>query len=391
MNSETVLANRHLALYLVLEQRYAEARPILEQALRDAQAMAHSGERVALLAQIESTYARLLIDMGEFDKAIEHLRTGIELASKAWGEKSGGVSAQLSLLTRAHVRLGQMDEAIAVARHSAEISEPGETSARVTTNLGRHLMIARRVPESLEVLRRAIALEKEYDKGKGSWLPMALSDYGIALALSGRMSEAKAVLDESLAVAKASSATGALPTAWNALGQLQQLQSEWAKSEISFRKALEHSAEIVPVPKFRSDALLGMGVTKLALGQPADAEQWLRKADTAARGTYVNLTPLRADIAMQLGRALLAQENVPAARELLAAASTYWQGYDATHRSAGEAAYWLVQVLRAAGADREARVELTRAVKILSGSPLPGDARIVDAARRELAQRRAAL
>jgi hypothetical protein len=94
---------------------------------------------------------------------------------------------------------------------------------------------------------------------------------------------------------------------------------------------------------------------------------------------------------MHLGRALLAQEKVPAARELLTAASNYWQGYDATDRSAGEAAYWLAQVLRASGADREARVELARAVKILSGSPLAGDARIVDAARRELAQRRAAL
>jgi eukaryotic-like serine/threonine-protein kinase len=384
MDSETVLANRHLALYLVLAQRYAEARPILEQVLRDAQAMASSGERLALLAQIESTYARLLIDMGEIDKAIEHLHTGIELGSKAWGEKSQGVSVQLSLLTRAHARLGQMDDAIATARRSLAISESGETSARVTTNLGRHLMLARRVPESLEVLRRAIALEKELDKGKGSWLPLAQSDYGIALALSGRMSEAKAVLDENLIVAQGSSATGALPTVWNAFGLLQQLQFEWADSEKSFQTALKHSAEIVPVPKFRSDALLGMGVTKLALGQPADAEQWLRKADTAARGTYVNLTPLRADIAVHLGRALLAQEKVPAARESLTAANNYWHGYDATHRSAGEAAYWLAQVLLAAGADREARVELARAVKILSGSPLPGDARIVDAARRQL-------
>jgi eukaryotic-like serine/threonine-protein kinase len=391
MNSETVLAKRHLALYLVLAQQYAEARPILEQALVDAQAIAAPGERLALLAQIESSYARLLIDMGEFDNAIQHLHTGIELGSKAFGEKSQAVSALLSLLTRAHARLGQMDEAIATARRSFELSEPGETSARLLTNLGRHLMLARRVPESLEVLRRAIALEKQHDKSKISWLPLAQSDYGIALALSGRMADAKAVLDESLIVAQASSATGALPSVWNAFGQLQQLQFEWTKSEISFRNALEHSTEIAPIPKFRADALLGLGVTKLALDQPADAEQWLRKADTAARGTYVNLTPLRADIAMHLGRALLAQEKVPAARESLTAANKYWQGYDANHRSAGEAEYWLAQVLLAAGAEQEARVELARAVKILSGSPLPGDARIVQAAQRELAQRRAAL
>ena len=390
-NSETVLAKRHLALYLVLAQQYAEARPILEQALLDAQAIAAPGERLALLSQIESSYGRLLIDLGEFDKAIQHLRTGIELGTKAFGEKSQAVGTMLSLVIRAHVRLGQLDEAIAVAKRSFELSEPGGNSAQLLTNLGRILMIARRVPEVLEVLQRAIVLEKEYDKGKGSWLPMAQSDYGIALALSGRMSDAKTVLDECLTVAQASSATGALPSAWNALGQLQQLQFEWAKSEVSFGKALEHAAEIVPIPKFRLDALLGMGITKLALGQPADAEQWLRKADTAARGTYVNPTPLRAEVAMHLGRALLAQQQVQAARESLAAADKYWRGYAATHRSAGEAAYWLAQVLRADGAHEEARVELARAIKILSGSPLPGDARLVDAARRELAQGRAGL
>ncbi|MES1263252.1 MAG: tetratricopeptide repeat protein, partial [Peristeroidobacter soli] len=269
---------------------------------------------------------------------------------------------------------------------------PGESTARMTTNLCRHLVMGGRVTESLEVLQRAIAMEKEHDKGKGSWLPLAQSDYGIALALSGRMSDAKVVLDECMIAASGSAEkSGALPSAWHAIGLLQQLQFEWAKSEVSFRKALEHSPEIVPIPKYRSDALLGMGVTKLALGQPADAEEWLRKADTAARGTYVNFIPLRADIAMHLGRALLAQQRVPAARESLTAADKYWRGYAATHRSAGETAYWLAQVLRADGAHEEARVELARAVKILSASPLPGDARLVEAARRELAQGRGGL
>jgi hypothetical protein len=94
---------------------------------------------------------------------------------------------------------------------------------------------------------------------------------------------------------------------------------------------------------------------------------------------------------MNLGRALLAQDKVPAARDSLTEAHKYWQAYDATHRSAGEAAYWLAQGLLAAEAEAEARVELARAVKILSASPLPGDARIVQAAQRQLAQRRTAL
>jgi tetratricopeptide (TPR) repeat protein len=198
------------------------------------------------------------------------------------------------------------------------------------------------------------------------------------------MPEAKAVLDENLLVAQASAAVGALSSAWNAIGYVQQLELEWADSETSFRKALEHSTKTVPVPKFHLEALLGIGVARLELGDAADAEKWLRQADEGARGTYVNFIPLRADIAVSLGRALLAQGNVPAAREALAAADNYWRGFGASNRSAGEAAYWLARALRAAKADGGARAEFARAVKILEASPLRADAQIVHAARREL-------
>jgi tetratricopeptide (TPR) repeat protein len=244
--------------------------------------------------------------------------------------------------------------------------------------------MARDVPDALETLRAAIVLEKQHDKGKGSWLPMAQCDYGIALALSGRMAEAKAVLDENLPVAQASAAVGALSSAWNAIGYVQQLELEWAESETSFRKALEHSTKTAPVPKFHIEALLGIGVARLELGHAADAEKWLRQADEAARDTFVNFIPLRADIAMNLGRALLAQENVAAAREALAAADAYWRGFDASNRSAGEAAYRLAQGLRAAKADGEAKIEFARAARILESSPLRADAQIVQAARREV-------
>lgn len=383
-NSETILAKRHLALYLVLAQKFAEARPLLEQTLRDAQAMSPSGERLALLAMNESSYGRLLLDTGEVEKSIEHLHRGIELGTTAFGEKSQSVGVLRSLLTRAHARVGQMDAAIATARRAYEVTEGGEASARLATNLGRHLMIARRVPEALEVLRDAVALGKEHDKGKGSWLPFALCDYAIALALNGRLSEAKVVLDENLQVAEASAMPGALASAMNAVGQVQQMEFKWADSEISFRRAFEHAADSVPAPKYRTEALLGIGVARLELGHPADAETWLRQADAGARSFFINLTPLRADISMNLGRALLAQENVTAAREALATADNYWQGYDASSRSAGEAAYWLAQAHLAPPVDAKAREELRRAVAILAPSQLPGDRKLAQLARRAI-------
>ena len=97
------------------------------------------------------------------------------------------------MLARAQARLGQLDQAIATARRSYEISKVGLNKARLLTNLGRHPLMARKVPDALETLRAAVALEKQFDTGKGSWLPLAQCDYGVALAFSGRIAEAKAL------------------------------------------------------------------------------------------------------------------------------------------------------------------------------------------------------
>ena len=98
------------------------------------------------------------------------------------------------------------------------------------------------------------------------------------------------------------------------------------------------------------------------------------------------MTPLRADIAMNLGRALLAQGKIAAANESFAAANAYWLDYDATNRCAGQAAYWAAQGHLATSTSRQARAELTRAIDILKASALPGDARHADNARQLVAK-----
>ena len=385
-NSETVLAKRNLALYLVLARQFAEAKPLLEQALHDAHAMSPSGERLALLTMIESTYGRLLLETDEFAAAIEHLDTGIRVGTEAFGPRSQSVGVLLSLLTRAHVRMGDLNATIATAQRAYETSEEGEAQARLATGLGRYTLLARKTQQSIAPLRRAIELEKKFDTGKGSWLTLAQSDYGIALALSGRLSDAKRVLQENLPVAVSSAARAALPSAENALGFLEQLQLRWVESEVLFRQAAEHTADADLQSKARADTLLGLGVARLELGHPDEAEQWFRQAEEVAHAQFVNMIPLRAEIALHLGRALLAQKKLPAALDSFGTANSYWLAKDASNRGAGEAAYWMAQGHFASAASKEARVELSRAVAILGTSPSPGDARLTQTARLALAR-----
>jgi eukaryotic-like serine/threonine-protein kinase len=385
MHSETILCNRNLALFLVLARQYDEARPILEQGLVDARAISSPGERLALMQSLESTYARLLLDSGDLAGGTRHIAVAVDLAIKAWGPNSNWAAVARSQLSRSQARLGDMNAAIATSQQSFDVTPPGETSARLLTNTGRYMLMARKLPEALEVLRKAVELESQHDHGIGSWLPAARTEYGTALALMGRFAEADQILQANLPAARESGVPGLLPGALNAIGISLQLQSRWRESEPYFREALTLTTGKELVQKPRPEALGGLGLIELESGQAAAAEPLFRQADEFARITFVNFIPLRAALSMHLGRALLAQGKVAEARESLGKAHAYWQGFDARRREAGEAAYWMAQGHLAAAEHKQARAEFARAVQVLRESPLPGDARLVAEARRQLA------
>jgi tetratricopeptide (TPR) repeat protein len=243
-----------------------------------------------------------------------------------------------------------------------------------------------RKPEALKLLSDAVETARRLDTTGRSWTAMAQSDYGTALALSGRFDEADRLLQETLPIARKSALEGTLASTWNAIGLTRQLQLQWAGSEPAFHEALKSTDDRDQNVKHRTDAFLGIAVARLELGQGADAEKWLHQADEQQLKLFVAMSPLRADIAMNLGRALLAQGKIEAANESFAAANAYWLGYDATNRCAGVAAYWKAQGHNAAGAKEEARADLTRAIGILKSSPLPGDVRLTNDARLMVAK-----
>jgi serine/threonine protein kinase len=387
-HTETIMAKRNLALFLVLAKRAEEARPLAEQALRDVKSLSASGTRNALLVATESTYGRLLLELNEPEAAAEHLNAGIETAVQVYGPKGDAVAPIRSLLMRVQVKQGDVRAALATAHvvYDTQANAGNHLEARMMTNLGRYTLLAGQVAESLEPLRRAIELENRYDKGKASWLSLAQQDYAAALALSGRLAEADRVLEEALPFAREAGHPSALPGILNAVGLSHQLRQQWKESEAAYREAFDHTTSNDINLKQRIDALLGIGVASLETGRTAEAEEWIRKADETARATFLKVIPLRADIAVQLGRTLLAREKLDEARDSIAVADGFWQDFDADNRRAGEAAYWLGKAHDAAGSAGDARAALSRAVGVLKGSTLPWDMRMVADARTILAR-----
>jgi serine/threonine-protein kinase len=386
-HSETISARFHLATFIQNTGRLEEARAVARDVVRDARALASSGHAGALVIQAEGRYGTVLLELGELDEAISHLKAANELAAQLYGPTNASRYTWFSSLARAQLRLGDFKGLLLTRRQAYEGNlEPGLSQARELVNLARSTFAARKLSDSLDLLRHAIDLEAKYDTGKGSWIVLAQSDYGAALALTGQFEQADRVLETALALAKESAKDDSFETTWNAIGLARQLRSQWAESEAAFREALANTASSSSNQKFRAEALQGIGVARLERGAAAEAEDWLRQSDESVRKTFVGMTPLRADIAMNLGRTLLAQEKIAAANDSFKVSNAYWLDYDASNRDAGQAAYWSARGHLANGARQEARAQFTRAIDILKASALPGDARLVADARRTISR-----
>jgi serine/threonine-protein kinase len=342
-HSETVSSRSHLATFLQHGGRLEEARAVAAQVLDDARALVSSGTRNAVVIQAEARYGSVLLEMGEPREAITHLTAANELAAQLYQADNSQRYLWLGELARAQARLGDFKSLLETRRLSYEGSEEGVLKARKLTNYARAMFAARRIPEAIDLLRHAVELEKQYDTGKGSWLALAQSDLGAALASSGRFEEADRLLQATLPLAKESSREGSLASTWNSIGLSRQLQSRWVEGERAFREALAATREADSNQQYRAEALLGIGVARLELGQASEAERWLRQADESARKTFLGMMPLRADIMLALGRALLAQQKVTEANEAFVVANAYWRGYDPEHPCASTAAHWLRQ------------------------------------------------
>jgi len=388
LNSETILGKRALAQISLMGGRTAAALPIAETAYRDARATFPSGEQNGVLVSTEDMYGRALIDVGRLEEGIEHQRHAMQTAAVLFGTKNTKATAMLGYLARAQGRLGDLEGMLDSTRRELDAAANGRDHSRIKMKVGYVLLLLRQMPQATAELQAAVAESRRFDSGVDSWLPIALAEYGNALIYSTQVAEGEKILRDNLKALDGSASTSKVSTL-NGIGMAEGLTGRAEQSLQTYRQAFALSSDGPgQAISFRTEALTGIGVALLAAGQPSAAEATLREAEAAALRASQRITPLRVDVTVGLGRAVLDQGRAAEALPLLSEANSYWIGYAADSRWAGDAAYWYGRALQVAGRTTEANERLQRAVTVLKTSKIAVDVAVVADARARLTSAR---
>jgi tetratricopeptide (TPR) repeat protein len=302
---------------------------------------------------------------------VQHFRGTLAMAQLDYGE----------------VKEAMANLALAVSQDVGDAKLSPAYHASQAVAQGRALLAARRPQEALPRYESALALLEKAGV-RGSLYLTAESEHALALAEVGRTGDASQRL-ERMVEQRRKGNPGELQMALRFLGYTRHQQGRQDEALSLLHEARQVLEKLTAAPTARSAFKLGLadtlrdtGYVYLARDRAAEA---LQEFD-AARARYDDvqgvLSPSHAEAMVGSGRARLSLDRAAEAVPLLEQADTFWRDFDPDNREAGEAAFWLARGYAALGRAGEAKQAYARAAKILARSPMPGDAQLLQLARR---------
>jgi tetratricopeptide (TPR) repeat protein len=144
--------------------------------------------------------------------------------------------------------------------------------------------------------------------------------------------------------------------------------------------ATEIAGPRADIDRMRSSPNFGLALVDA--GNYDEAMSVLGTAGTLFKRYQTKASPEMADVWLGLGRALLGLNRPAEALLLLQQADSFWRNFEADKRWAGEAAFWLARANEALGRKADAKRDFTRAIDLLTNSPIAQDRKLIDMARR---------
>ncbi len=297
---------------------------LLSEASRRAKADAASQPDV--MADVLMTLGRTYISLGLFEPAADNLRAAADASLKANGELNSTTATSLGWLGLALGDLAQSEEGESVSRkavllqrqlHPEGNADLGvalyslglnrvangearsaiplleESSALIEKHLSQNhgyflaTLTALAVADEKSgdasgaeaLYRRSIALGRHVERRYRIYLAQASGYLGAMLINRGGYADAEVALRESEQVYREVGADSSVPMIQAWLGSLYLVQSDYARAEIEFRKALEVLPRYLPADHYiPADAKYGLGLTLTRTNRASEGEPYLREA-----------------------------------------------------------------------------------------------------------------
>ena len=304
------------------------------RASREAERAASEAARASREAATANQVAGFLEDLFESSDpsladgrditARDLLRRGAERLGEGLGEDRLLAGRLTLTVARVHGKLGEHDEAVALARRTLDLYEAGNagTAARAEALavLGNELARIGRVEDGVRALRDSLAMRRADANVDELVVARVLVRLGGVLSDAGRAAEAEPLLEEALVIrsrhpGREPEAVGSL---LNSLGVLRGRDGRDAEARDLFERGLallESSPARDPIAQL---SLLGnLAIAQERLGSREEAEASMRESIAIARRIFEPPHPRLALALGNLGQLLLHQGRLDDAEALL--------------------------------------------------------------------------
>jgi serine/threonine-protein kinase len=267
-------------------------RTLIDLRPRDPETLFYSEHAQVWASRLAGTFPRLEVDLqaalgalhrerGELTESMRAYQRELEVAERAFGPESMLTGKALSDLSIAFYDLGEYEKSIEVGERALALDEKtlgphhpgvGETLSNLTQSYNE----VGRLQDSVRALQRADSLLRPMAAPGNPWLGSVQVNLAGTYEYQGRYGEALRLLHPVLAEQKApdvvAGALGEMGSVLNRQGKFREalplLEKALALQESTYGK--EH-----PIT---SGSLLGIGIARIGLGQPARAVEALERA-----------------------------------------------------------------------------------------------------------------
>ncbi len=366
---QTGSALTNLAVYLLMQNRFAEAGPLFRRVL----GIYEKANNALLFQSTATVLSKLLLMLSAYDEAELLIQRVLCFQEGTLGSEHQNVVQSMTELGAVYRSQARYADAEDVLRRAYELSKSNvgewhDDSATLLALLGTTCLEQEKNDEAEICFRKALAVFEKVHGEEHPSTQMVLNNLGLVARNRGQYLEAERFLERVVSLCEkgdVSSRTD-FPIALNNLGEVYLERGKYAEAERCLKRALEIFEETVGEEQnFTALALNNLAALNMSKGQSAAAERFLRRAIAIYEGMHGPQHPAIALALSNLGLSYSDQSKDAEAEVCWRRAAQIFQNvYGEEHSSTAVVLNNLAVICSNQGRNAEAEEILKRVVRI---------------------------